>query len=411
MSRPERSQTDLEVLRSSHRGKFVTLGVLLAAAGGLWWFYNRTGPIGNDEDPSHVLVVTQSHVRYKPYLEQWGFVAQEGRLQTMEEEAKEKFPEEAIAGVPAILKLADWAGYAYVAFENPKNVDWTGVEVEGGIPSFEPHQRFAVVSAGDYAFPHKLTVNAKPSEVMRGADLDLLSALFAQEPLAGTLREDPKNPPEVMVLRGSLEEGIQRLGAVKDAESTVAKIADKARALLVDKEQGDPKPAMLGGIHESLNAIALADGSTLVLARQVHFSSTGYKAELELDRNWEFSYLPAGAAPAAAGPPRPEAERPEAARRPAAARALPRILPVRCGCNRFGFTVVRSRTNTDLRRSLRYFGIARHHQDQQPQAPQRPDERCGRRQRGPEAGAQHRAQHLATLAPRQQASSSLACDS
>ena len=286
MSGADRSQTDLEVLRSSHRGKFVTLGVLLAAAGGLWWFYNRTGPIGNDEDPSHVLVVTQSHVRYKPYLEQWGFVAQEGRQLTMEDEAKKKFPDEAIAGVPAILKLADWAGYAYVAFENPKSVDFAGLEVEGGIPSFEPYHRFAVVSAGDYAFPHKLTVNAKPSDVMRGADLDLLSALFAQEPLAGTLREDPKNPPEVMVLRGTLEEGLQRLAAVKDAESTVAKIADKARALLVDKEQTEPKPAMLGGIHESLNAIALADGSTLVLARQVRANSQPAESQAAVKRHF-----------------------------------------------------------------------------------------------------------------------------
>lgn len=306
MSGPERSQTDLEVLRSSHRGKFITLGVLLAAAGGVWWFVNREGPIGNDEDPSHVLVVTQSHIRYKPYLEQWGFVAQEGRQQTMEDEAKEKMPDMQETGVAAVLKLADWAGYAYVAFEHPKNVDFTGVTVEGGIPSFEEHHRFAVISAGDYAFPHKLTVSAKPSEVMRGVDLDLLSALFAQEPLASTLRDDPKNPAEVMVLRGTLEEGLHRLQAVKDAESTVAKIADKARALLVDKEQGDPKPAMLGGIHESLNAIALADGSTLVLARAVHFSSeSGYKAELELDRNWEFSYLPAGAAPGSARTPCP----------------------------------------------------------------------------------------------------------
>ena len=111
------------------------------------------------------------------------------------------------------------------------------------------------------------------------------------------MRDDPKNPPEVMVLRGTLSEGLHRLEAVKDAESTVAKISDKARALLVDKEQADPKPAMLGAIHESLNGIGLADGSTLVLGRRVHFSSTGYKAELELDRNWEFSYLPAGAAP------------------------------------------------------------------------------------------------------------------
>ena len=302
----ERSQTDLEVLRSSHRGKFITLGVLLAAAGGVWWFFNRGGPIGNDEDPAHVLVVTQTHIRYKPHLESWGFVTQEGRAETMVDEAHKKMPDLKADGVPAILQLADWAGYAYVAFESPARVDFAGLEVEGGLPKFEPWHRFAVVSAGDYAFPHKLTVNSKPSEIMSGADLDLLSALFAQEPLASTLREDPKNPPEVMVLRTKLKEGMQRLTAIKDAETSVAKIADKAHALLVDKEQGDPKPALLGGIHESLNAVALADGSTLVMARKVHFSSnTGYNTELELDRNWEFSYLPAGAAPGSPRTPCP----------------------------------------------------------------------------------------------------------
>ena len=304
MSGADRSQTDLEVLRSSHRGKFITLGVLLAAAGGVWLFFNRTGPIGQDEDPARVLVVNQSHVRYKPYLEQWGFAAQEGRIETIEEESHKKLPELELTGVPAILQLADWAGYAYVAFENPQKVDFGGLEVEGGVPTFEPWQRFAVVSAGDYAFPHKLTVSAKPSEVMSGPDLDLLTALFAQEPLSRTIREDPKDPPVVMVLRTKLKEGMDRLTSISDAEATVAKIAEKARTLLVDKEQGEPKPALLGGIHESLNAIALADGSSLVMSRAVHFSSnTGYNAELELDRNWQFSYLPAGAAPGAAREP------------------------------------------------------------------------------------------------------------
>jgi len=296
----DRSQTDLEVLRRSHRGKFITLGVMLAAAGGVWWFFNRPGPIGQAEDPARVLVVTQSHMRYKPYLEQWGFTAQEGRAETIEDEAHKKLPELKMSGVPAILQLADWAGYAYVAFEAPQRVDFSGLEVEGGLPSFAPHHRFAVVSAGDYAFPHKLTVSAEPSKVMSGPDLDLLTALFAQEPLASTLRDDPKNPPVVMVLRTKLSEAMHRLTAIKDAEATVAKIADKARKLLVDKEQGEPRPTLLGAVHESLNGVALADGSTLIMSRAVHFSSnTGYNAELELDRNWIFSYLPADAAPGA----------------------------------------------------------------------------------------------------------------
>lgn len=306
MSGAQRSQTDLEVLRSSHRGKFISLGLVLVIGGGVWWWSHRDKPIGQREQADRVLVVTQTAWRYKPYLAGWGFTAQEGRAQTMEEEAKEKMPELAVSGAPAILKLADWAGYGYVVFESPKNVDFTGLEVEGGLPTFEPWHRFAVVSAGDYAFPHKMTVNAKPSEVLRGPDLDLLSALFQQEPLlAGTLRDDPKSPAEVMILKTTLSEALARLDDVKDAEKLVARIGEKARALLVDKEKGEPKPALLGGIHESLNAIALADGSTLVLSRKIHFSSGGYNADLDLDKNWEFSYLPAGAEPGSERTPCP----------------------------------------------------------------------------------------------------------
>lgn len=306
MSGAQRSQTDLEVLQSSHRGKFISLGLVLVIGAGVWWWTKRDKPIGNHEEADRVLVVTQTHWRYKPYLEQWGFVAQEGKAQTMEEEALEKMPDLQVKGAAAILKLADWAGYGYVVFEKPQEVDFSGLDIEGGVPTFEPHVRFAVVSAGEFAFPHKLTVNAKPSEVLRGPDLDLLSALFAQEPLlAGTLRDDPKNPADVLILKGKLSEALARLDDVKDAEGLVAKIGEKARALLVDKEQGEPRPALLGGIHESLNAIALADGSTLVLSRKIHFSSGGYNADLDLDKNWEFSYLSAGAEPGSERTPCP----------------------------------------------------------------------------------------------------------
>lgn len=298
MSGADRSSSDLEVLRASHRGKFVALAVVLAGAGGFLWWKTRGGPIGNDEQADRVLVVPASHWRFKPYLEKWGFAAQEGRLQTMVDELKEKVPDATETGPAAVLKLADWAGYAYVAFEEPGKLDFSGLDIDGGVPTFEPYHRFAVLSAGDYAFPHKLTVNAKPSEVMNGPELDLLSALFAQEPLASTLRDDPKNGPDVIVLRTKVQEGIHAYTSVADAEATIAKIADKARVLLVDKEKGNPVPALLGGIHESLTPVALADGGTLLLTRKIHFSSsTGFNADLDLDRTWQFMYVPAGADP------------------------------------------------------------------------------------------------------------------
>lgn len=294
----DRSASDLDVLRRSHRGKFVALAALLAIAGGLVWWNSRPGPIGNDEQAERVLVVPTANWRYKPYLEKWGFVPQEGRLQTMVDELKEKLPDATETGPAAVLKLADWAGFAYVAFEEPGSLDFSGLDIDGGVPTFAPHHRFAVLSAGDYAFPHRLTVNAEPSEFMNGPELDLLSALFAQEPLASTLRDDPRNTPDVIVLRTKVQEGIHAFDAIKDAEATVAKIADKARALLLDKEQGEPRPTLLGGVQESLQPIALADGGTLLLTRQANFSSTsGFNADLDLDRTWRFLHVPAGADP------------------------------------------------------------------------------------------------------------------
>lgn len=297
---PDRSASDLDVLRRSHRGKFVALAALLATAGGLVWWNSRPGPIGNDEQAERVLVVPAANWRYKPYLEKWGFVAQEGRLKTMVDELKEKLPEATEDGPAAVLKLADWAGFAFVAFEEPAALDFSGLDIEGGVPTFAKHHRFAVVSAGDYAFPHKLTVNAEPSAFMNGPELDLLSALFAQEPLASTLRDDPKNGPEVIVLRTKVQEGIDAVDAIVAAEATVAKIADKARILLVDKEQGQPKPTLLGGVQESVQPITLADGGTLLLSRKANFSSsTGFNADLQLEGTWRFFYVPAGADPVA----------------------------------------------------------------------------------------------------------------
>lgn len=298
MSGADRSSSDLEVLRRSHRGKFVALAALLVGAGGFLWWRTRDKPIGNDEQPERVLVVPASHWRFKPYLEKWGFTAQEGRIETMVDELREKLPDSKETGLAAVLKLADWAGYAYVALEEPAKLDFSGLDIAGGVPTFEPHHRFAVLSAGDYAFPHKLTVNAKPSEVMNGPDYDLLSALFAQEPLASTLRDDPKNGPDIIVLRTKVQEGIDAYTSITDAEATIAKIGDKARALLVDKEKGKPVPGLLGGVHESLTPVALADGGTLLLTRKIHFSSsTGFNADLDLDRTWQFMYVPAGADP------------------------------------------------------------------------------------------------------------------
>ncbi len=293
-------RSDLEVLQSGHRSKLVVIAALVAAAAGAWW-YTRGGPIGAPEEGSSILVVTRGDYRYRYAMEELGFKVLEGTQTAFETKAKETMPDYEGAGVAAILRLADYGGYAYVAFEGPQDVDFTGVEILGGVPTFTPEQRFAVVSAGDYAFPHRLTVTQPRSELVPGVDLDLLTALFAQDVLARALDEaDPKKAtPEVLILRGRLERAIERVKTIAEAERTVGKIQETTRELLVDKERGEPKPRLLATVAESIHPIPLADGGVLTPSREIHFTSkNGLSADLELDDTWRFLYQPAGTSPA-----------------------------------------------------------------------------------------------------------------
>ena len=295
MSGADRS--DLEVLQNNHRAKLGVIAALVAAAAGAWWF-TRGGPIGAPEEGSSVLIVHRGDYRYRFAMEELGFKVLEGTQAAFEAKAKEAMPDYEGAGAAAILRLADYGGYAFVAFERPGEVDFGGVEVTGGIPTFTADQRFAVISAGDYAFPHRLTVTQPRSELVPGVDLDLLTALFAQDLLARTMDEDDprKATPEVLILRSRLERAIDRVRTIAEAERTVGKIEESSRALLVEAERGEPRPRLLGGLHESIHPIPLADGGILTPSRVARFvSKNGLSADLDLDDTWRFLYQPAGA--------------------------------------------------------------------------------------------------------------------
>lgn len=292
-----RSHSDIEVLQSNSRGKLIVLGAIVAVAGAAYWM-SRGGPIGQPEEASSIMIVTQGSYHFRHEMEEYGFKVLEQRADAFVAKAHEVMPELAkdeVDGVAAIMKLADYGGYGYVAFENPATVDFSGIEVEGGIPTFEPHQRFAVISAGDLAFPHHISVTAERSELVPGIDLDLLTALFAQKELKAALTEDPESGPSTIVLRNTLESAIERVEAIEEAERTVAKILESSRKLLEDEERGEPKPTLLGGLSESVMPFALADGGVLLASRAANFTSrNGLSADLDLEETWRFTYQPAG---------------------------------------------------------------------------------------------------------------------
>ncbi len=289
-----RSHSDIEVLQSSNRSKLIALGGIVAIAGA-GFYLTRGGPIGAPEEGSSIMIVTKGSFHYRHSMEEYGFKVLEQRQDAFVEKAIEMMPElaevEDLDDVTAILQLADFGGYGYVAFENPEGVDFSKIEVDGGVPEFVDANRFAVVSAGDFAFPHVMTVTPERSDLVPGIDLDLLTALFAQEPLHSALTENAEAGPSVLVLANELEMAIERVSTIDEAAKTIAKIEEASRELLIDQERGRDKPALLGSLHESVHPIALADGGVLIPSRTANFTSkNGLSADLSLDDTWRFFY-------------------------------------------------------------------------------------------------------------------------
>lgn len=299
----EGSATDFAAMQRSSRGKYVALALLLCGAVAAIALYLRPGPFGKPEAAERVFVVPARNLSYLVILGQWGFEPVEGGLGRMTSELRDKVPGASETGVAAALRLADWSGHAFVAFEDPAQHDWSGLDIAGGLPTFEPHHRFAVVSAGDLAFPHVMTLNPKPSDVMAGPSVDLLAALFAQEPLASALRDDPGSP-EIMLLRGKLEAGIRTVRSVREAEARVAKVLETSQARLTTTETATPAPVLLGGVREAMQTIALADGGLLLVTNAMRLVTTnGDDTQASFTTRHDLSYVPAGADPIAGRTP------------------------------------------------------------------------------------------------------------
>ncbi|MEM6290801.1 MAG: hypothetical protein AAGA54_06030 [Myxococcota bacterium] len=275
---------DLDALRGSDRGKIVVLcAVLVAALGAAAWFifFDQEG-IGTPERADKVLVVRTPRSRgFSAVLGEDGFDAAEGELQDWVAKAHKELDEVPEGtDVEVVMRLADRFGYGYVVFEEPQSVDFSGVEIDE-IPDMPEHVRFAVLSAGDFAFPHRMTVNPEPSAVLRRVDISLLQALFAQEVLAESLPDNAGASVSAIQLRSKLKEALAGLELIDTAEGLADKIRGQVAAAL-DDERGRAKPVVLASVDESGTATALANGGVLTSTRQFSIvSDDGIRADLE----------------------------------------------------------------------------------------------------------------------------------
>jgi hypothetical protein len=279
------SRSDLEALQRSGRGKVVALMLMLALALGAagWFFFLRKQGTGNKEEAAKILVVARSR-GYSLVLSDVGFEAAEGTFEAWEQKAKEEVPDLETTGIEAIMTLADRFGYGYVVFEKPQDVDFSKLDIDGGVPDLPAHVEFAVLSAGDFAFPHVMTVNPKPSEVLRGSSVTILQALFQQERLKETLPENEAPTIEAVQLRDQLREAIDRLAQIPEAERMAETIVGQVRRQLEEEERSERKPSLVGGPLESGSPYALANGELLAITRGFQVvTRDAVRADLALD--------------------------------------------------------------------------------------------------------------------------------
>ncbi|MCA9711610.1 MAG: hypothetical protein KDK70_37590, partial [Myxococcales bacterium] len=278
------SRSDLEALRRSGRGKVVTLLVVLAVALGAagWYFFGRKQGTGNPEDPAKVLLVSRT-AGYAVVLDDVGFEAAVGTFEAWEQKAKEEVPDLESTGIEAIMALADRFGYGYVIFDHPQEVDFSALDIEQ-VPELTEQVHFAVLSAGDLAFPHVMTVNPAPSEVLRGSSVVMLQALFEQERLHALLPGSDDSSIGTIQLRDRLREALDRLAQVPEAERMADKIVAQVRQQLVDEERAEPRPALVGEPLESGTPFALANGQVLTISRGFKVvTRDAVRADLDLD--------------------------------------------------------------------------------------------------------------------------------
>ncbi len=307
---PDRARSDLDILRKAQRSKLVVLGVMLTGIVSVA-VLTRGGPIGKSDQPASVFVVRSGDARFGPALRDLGFTVVEGELDYFLEQAELHTPDFEGSDVEKTLHLADWSGHAFVAFEDPSAL---GLDAPSSFSAYPLEladdnapvgeaTHFAVVSVGNYGFPHLVTTPRERSSAHTGHELDLLTALFQQSPLRETADETANSPHEIFALRTRLQAALERLDEITAADETMTRIQENTRRALADEPfdldgdgRDEPGPQLLGGLDESVNpVIALADGSILTIVRPIDITSrNGLTADISLGRTWEFKFLPPG---------------------------------------------------------------------------------------------------------------------
>jgi hypothetical protein len=265
--------SDLEVLNRGFRPRLGLLVLLvIAALAAAVWSGTRQHGSGEPEQRQRLLVVSTGDIDYYTLLEKGGFSIEVDSFDDWQAAARELLPETEAQGVALVLALADERGFGFVVFEAPGNFDFEGLELEPSLDEIEDFatRDYAVLSVGDFAFPHRLSVDA-PGELafMRVPGFGTLEALFGQ-PAIGA-REDEERPT---IEELQYEDAIERARWMLERPASFAAAIELARAAIETSLAQDPQALALVDPFVTGSAVPTPDGGVLVVDHQLDVYST-----------------------------------------------------------------------------------------------------------------------------------------
>jgi hypothetical protein len=182
-----------------------------------------------------------------------------------------------------------------VVFGNPSELGFTSMAVSPDSADITNDNRFAVFSAGELAFPHRVTVDDYEALYPLPVTIRLLRALFEQEKLAAALLPPAKRSMEAGPVADTLDRAIDLIGAYNALDLSARRIFEDQTEALVEPEVADPKPTLLAGPLDQSRAFPAPDGGTLLLLERPTLSSPKTESvALDPPGGFQMFHLPAG---------------------------------------------------------------------------------------------------------------------
>lgn len=294
------SRTDGDVLSRGFRSRLWALGLLvIGALGAALWTGTRERGIGEPEDRQRLMVVTRGgNIDYYAVLEAGGFVVEVDSYANWQAAARASLDEgegdDASEEVAQLLELADLRGFGFVVFEAPGELALGGLELEPALDELGElgSHEYAVLSVGDLAFPHRLSLDVPGDDpLLRMPGYGALEALFAQP--AVLAREDPERPT---VEELQHEDAIEIARWMVERPATFATALDHTRETLAASLAVDAEARALVELLETGSAVPTPDGGLLIVHHGLEiYSDDAQTLELHGDAHMRLDWLgPAG---------------------------------------------------------------------------------------------------------------------